>query len=272
MRKQSQWYKFQEDIKEHFESMGATANTNVALQGVRAKHDIDVLVEAQFLGTEVKWIIEAKKWKTRIPKEKVMALHSILLDVGADKGFIISEVGFQKGAHESAVKTNVKLLTFKQLKETTRHYIESEILKFYEERLKILDIRYWGHSKKIRKKYGLRGELYSGREAFSGYQLAMIIMAVINAAKTRVYPLTIQSVMDLQRGEPLINNFHELTNWLNSNLNLLDYQIFTAERQMIENGDFDPDYHDLTPLEMTGASAGGWMVNAGISQPNSEID
>lgn len=252
--------------------MGATANTNVALQGVRAKHDVDVLITAQFLGTDVKWVVEAKKWKTRIPKEKVMALQSILSDTGADKGFIISEVGFQKGAHESAANTNIKLLTFKELKETTRHYIESEILKFYEERLKILDIRYWGHSKKIRKKYGLRGEIYSGREAFSGYMLAMVILAVINAAKTRVYPITITSIMDLQRGEPLVNNFHELTNWLNSNLNLLDYQILRAEREMIKNGDFDPHYHDLTPLEQPGNSAGKLMVRAGLGQSNPDVD
>lgn len=45
MSKKIDWFEFQEDIKDHFNSLGADAETNVRVQGVRTCHDIDVLVK-----------------------------------------------------------------------------------------------------------------------------------------------------------------------------------------------------------------------------------
>ena len=47
-------------------------------------------------------ILECKHWKTCIPKEKVMVLQAIVQDIGADKGFLLSEIGFQSGAIAAA--------------------------------------------------------------------------------------------------------------------------------------------------------------------------
>ena len=56
-------------------------------------------------------VVECKLWKSRVTKEKVMALKSIVDDLGVDKGIIICEKGFQKGAISAAKKTNIELIT-----------------------------------------------------------------------------------------------------------------------------------------------------------------
>ena len=119
MGKSSNWYNFQEEICAYFNSIGTDAKTNQTIQGVRTRHDIDVFVKTKFLGEDMIWIIEAKDWQTNIPKEKVLALRTIVDDIGADRGFIISQKGFQSGAYEASQNTNIKLKTFQELKQTT---------------------------------------------------------------------------------------------------------------------------------------------------------
>ncbi|MDY6511846.1 restriction endonuclease, partial [Acinetobacter faecalis] len=104
-----EWFNFQEKIAEHFRGLCVKAETNKTIKGVRTEHDLDVLVTSQYLCTNIKWVIEAKFWKTKVPKEKVFALRTIVDDIGADKGFIISESGFQAGALEAAQNTNIVL-------------------------------------------------------------------------------------------------------------------------------------------------------------------
>ena len=110
MSETPEWYNFQEDICNYFRSLGATAETNVSIQGVRTTHDIDILVKTKFLGHDILWIVEAKKWKSKVNKLQVLGLRTIVEDVGADRGFIISENGFQSGAIDSAKKEVVLLV------------------------------------------------------------------------------------------------------------------------------------------------------------------
>jgi hypothetical protein len=128
------WYNFQEEICEHFISIGAEAKTNQTIKGVRTEHDIDILVKTKFLGEDLTWIIEAKYWKSNVPKEKVLALRTIVDDIGADRGFIISQNGFQSGAYKAAENANITLKTFDELKQTTSELIQEEILKTYKKR------------------------------------------------------------------------------------------------------------------------------------------
>lgn len=110
------WKKFQEVTAQVFRQIGCVVEEDISVEGARAKHDVDVLVSFDSHGFKVKWVLECKAWNTNIPKEKVMALKSIVEDVGADKGFIISKIGFQPGATESAKSTNIELITLDELK------------------------------------------------------------------------------------------------------------------------------------------------------------
>lgn len=234
------WYQFQEDICTYFNSIGASAQTNITVKGVRTSHDIDILIKTKYLGEDLTWIIEAKKWKSKVPKEKVLALRTIVDDIGADRGFIISEKGFQKGAKEACVNTNIRVKTFDELKTLTRESVESEILKEYKKRLNILEARYWAHNKSIRQDYGLRGHLWSFPPNFSGSQLLQTAYLAIALAERKKYPIDLTVYHKEKRGDLTAENFQQLINWLNLNLNHLDTKILEAEIQMIQNGDFKP--------------------------------
>ena len=240
-RKDSSWYKFQEEIKEHFEALGAVAETNVSLSGVRGTHDIDVLVKPKFLGREILWIIEAKNWSSNIPKEKALALLSIVQDVGADRGFLISNGGFQSGAYDSSNNTNITLVNFDEFKESTKEFINVEVIRHYEERFKILKARYWSHPKEIRKDYDLRHD-HGYESPFSGIKLLSVIENVFKGVKERNYPIDTDTCLKVNAGDKSIDDFHQACNWLNLNLNLMDTQLLKAEAWMVKCGDFQPDY------------------------------
>ncbi|GGW74498.1 restriction endonuclease [Winogradskyella epiphytica] len=246
----SDWYHFQEEICTHFNSLGARAETNVTVNGTRTKHDIDILVKTKFLGQDILWIIEAKKWNHKVNKLHVLALRTIVNDIGADKGFIISDKGFQSGAIEAAKDSNITLNTFNDLIEETKHFIQGEILKSYNKRFDLLETRYWAHSKPIRKKYGLRGEIWDYPVDFSGQFLLKTAHWAIEAAEKNEYPINLETFMVEKQGELIANNFQELINWLNLNLNYMDEKILKAEILMMKNGEFHPELFDRKDSEL----------------------
>lgn len=244
-RKDSEWYKFQEEICEHFKNLGAKAETNVTVPGPTATYDIDVLVTSKYLGTDFTWIIEAKHWNSPVTIEKVNALTTVVKNTGADRGFIISKSGFQRGAINASKFNNITLLTFDELKSRTEHLIQFETIKMHFNRLTILSARYWGHAKRIRRDYDLRGDIGDIKIYFSG-SLLMNTMCEIFKKDTISYPLHLAPLMEDSVGNECINNFNELNNWLHLNLNHLDRKIFEAEMKMIKNGDFHPKYKYTT--------------------------
>lgn len=104
------WKVYQNETAEVFRRLGCNAQVDLTVAGVRASHAIDV--HATFLrsGILCTWIIECKLWKSRVTKEKVLVLKSILEDLGADRGIIVSEMGFQSGAQDAARGTNITLV------------------------------------------------------------------------------------------------------------------------------------------------------------------
>src|SRR3989338_3343941 len=249
MQKSKRWYEFQESIAEHFRSLGASASTNVSIDGVRTRHDIDVLVVTKFLGTDIKWIVEAKCWKSNVPKDKVLTLRSIVSEVGADRGYLISEKGFQSGAIEAARSTSVQLVTFGQLKESTKNIVQNELLKAYEARADLLAKRYFSHTKAMRIKYRLRGDIFDQSLRFSGQLFIGMIFAAIERARENKYPMCVKSLFSISAGEDTVESYAEFSNWLNVNLNMFDEILIKAEHAMIIGGDFNPDVEDENDQE-----------------------
>ena len=80
------------------------------------EHEIDVLVTFTAYGVDHVWLVECKLWKTRVPQEKVLAFRSIVDEVGADRGFLLSESDFQPGAVTQARLTNITLTKLENLR------------------------------------------------------------------------------------------------------------------------------------------------------------
>lgn len=234
------WYDFQERIAHHFRGLGVQAVTNKTIKGVRTDHDLDIYVTSKYLGTNIKWVVEAKYWQTKIPKEKVLALRTIVDDIGADKGFIISQVGFQSGSKEAALNSNIELLTFDELVQRSTSEINTIILESFSRRLRLLEQRYYSHSKKSRIEYGLRGDVLEFPIRFSGNLLIIFMFNALDQARKFEYPIFFNKYMTETIGEEKADNFSELINWLNQNLNWFDEKILFAEYQMLKDGKFCP--------------------------------
>jgi hypothetical protein len=114
----SGWEQHQEEIAVYLARLGFETKTNETLRGARGTHKIDVTARYTKAGLSQLWIIECKFWKRNhaIPKEKVETLLSIVSDVGADRGLLVTECGFQSGAVAAARQTNVTLVTFDELR------------------------------------------------------------------------------------------------------------------------------------------------------------
>ena len=82
---------------------------------MRGKKEIDVYahdIESEY---ESKILIECKFWNRPIDQEVVHSFRTVMNDYGANIGFIISKVGFQKGCIDAVKKTNIKLMTLKDV-------------------------------------------------------------------------------------------------------------------------------------------------------------
>ena len=156
-----EWEQYQESVAQFFRDLGLNAETNVIIDGIRTKHAIDVFVESAYKGISIKWVIECKSWRRRVPKLNVLALRTIVDDVGADRGFLMNEVGYQKGAREVAYLTNVHLTSLQDLRETCEHDLAMMRVRKLYLRALACKSRYWELSKPVRIKHGLRGEVGS---------------------------------------------------------------------------------------------------------------
>lgn len=72
------WREYQESAADFFRRLGFDAETDAKIEGARGKHNIDVIVTGSLHGIPFRWVVECKRWKTNIPKEKVLALISIV--------------------------------------------------------------------------------------------------------------------------------------------------------------------------------------------------
>ena len=137
------WNDYQEQVAAFFRSIGATAETNASVVGVRGTHMVDVLARLKHFGVDVTWIVECKLWKTSVPKEKILTLQQIVQDVGADRGFLMSESGFQAGAIKCAQTSNVTLSSLSELQEMATEELLNLKLKTVSVKLEELTRRYY---------------------------------------------------------------------------------------------------------------------------------
>ncbi len=113
------WREYQVAVAQFFLSQGCSAEVDKSVAGIRATHKVDVLVTFVRNGVVCTWVVECKLWNTKVPKEKVLTLRSVVEDVGADRGILFSENGFQPGALDAARQSNLTLVTSLQEFEST---------------------------------------------------------------------------------------------------------------------------------------------------------
>lgn len=193
------WHDYQEQAALFFRSLGLDAKTNVSMPGTRTSHDVDVLVKSKYVGFEVTWVVECKLWKTPISKLHVLALRQIVIDLGADRGILLSESGYQSGATEAATLTNVKLTSLAAFKESTKEEVISMRLREHFDRIDVYAQRYWAISKQDRIELGLRPEIGGGDIQYSATTVMSYCQELLNQAMRGRYPFLLDSLSAYDR-------------------------------------------------------------------------
>ena len=111
------WQQLQVWCAQIFHECGWQAKTEVTVDLVRGRAEIDVLATETVRGREYKTLVECKNWSSRVPQHVVHSFRTVVADVGANAGYIVSMAGFQAGAYQAVEHTNVKLLTWHEFQE-----------------------------------------------------------------------------------------------------------------------------------------------------------
>ncbi len=180
------WKQYQENTAEYFRSIGLNASTDVTVKGIRTNHDIDVLVVSHYVGFDITWVVECKYWKHPVNKLHVLGLREIVSDVGADRGILLSESGFQSGAFEAANLTNIELTSLANMRENASHSIYAMRLRDLYDRVNICKDRYWEIPKSKRIEFGLRAEWYE--HDYSGARVINMCINLLTRAFRGIYP------------------------------------------------------------------------------------
>lgn len=236
------WNDYQERVAELFRALGLEAETNVRLSGARGVHDIDVVVRSTHGGMALLWLVECKLWKRRISKLHVLALQRITEDIGADRGLILSESGFQSGARSVAANSNLTLTSIGELSETTGLAADKVTLANLGPRIDACERRYWSHSKATRIAYELRGhytrDIY-GNKTFHGAWVIDAARDAYLAAVTERLPVDSNSILAFPELMS-IRSLPDLVKWLQEKVLDLEERLDAAEELMKRQGDYNP--------------------------------
>jgi restriction system protein len=227
------WDDYQEEIATFFREIGFSAETNVALEGVRTSHDVDVVVRGNHLGFDLLWLIECKDWQRPVNKLHVLALRQIVTDVGGDKGFLVTEAGYQRGASEAAGLTNIQLTSLAELKTSSADAIGTAQLRSLEDRVDQCKKRYWGLDKQIRIKHHLRSEY--GEHNYSGTRVLAAVEAALSAAFRRSFPVAYSEMGAMVASFTLPNEPGEWDRWGGAVIAHSPTELYdTLERTLLE--------------------------------------
>jgi hypothetical protein len=184
------WADYQEDAASFFRDLGYEARTNVTVEGARGKHDVDVLVTFQAAGVVVTWVIECKQWQRPVPKERVLILANVVADIGADRGILVAESGYQAGAIRVAEHANVTLTSLVDLRENSDEERARLLNQFYVSRIAAIGRRFarlwpWTSPQTRRPAFQASELLEKG---ISGFELELLTLPRLAA---NAYPITI---------------------------------------------------------------------------------
>ena len=182
------WKQYQEEAATFFRSIGLEAATDVPIEGVRTKHDIDVLVSSQHVGFQIKWIVECKLWDSKVSKLHVLALREIVSDTGADRGILLAENGYQSGAFEAASLTNVQLSSLAELRGSAEHDVLAMRLRDIFDRVVKCKESYWDIPKSVRIEHDLRPEV--GAVGYSGDWAIKLAEDIVTKGFRGEYPIS----------------------------------------------------------------------------------
>ncbi len=117
-RNPDSWRDLQNEVGRVLAECGFSVEVEKTIATVRGKVEIDVSAEEEVKGRRYTILCECKNWKARVPQTVIHSFRTVVADLGAHAGYVISSVGFQQGAFDAVANTNVRLLTWTEFQET----------------------------------------------------------------------------------------------------------------------------------------------------------
>ena len=122
------WRTLQDGVCRIFNEIGLNAETDKEITTPRWKVTLDVFAIDPGSVDNIQYIVECKNWNRPIPQSVIHSFVTVIHEVGANIGYIISKHGFQKGAIEYLKNTNIKALTFKDFQ---KHYMKIWVDRYF---------------------------------------------------------------------------------------------------------------------------------------------
>lgn len=114
------WKELQVGVCRIFNEIGLQAKQDAEIKTPRGKVALDVYAIDPGSVDYIQYIVECKNWESSVPQSVVHSFTTVMHEVGANIGYIVSKHGFQKGALEYLTNTNIKGVTYAEFQ---NHYL-----------------------------------------------------------------------------------------------------------------------------------------------------
>lgn len=130
------WQALQIEVGRILNECGFDVEVEKKTPAVRGAVELDVYAEETVRGRKYAIACECKYWKSRIPQNVVHGFRTVVQDIGANIGYIISMEGFQSGAVSASDLTNLKLVTWEEFQDIFEEsWFEEYFTKQIDQRL-----------------------------------------------------------------------------------------------------------------------------------------
>lgn len=132
------WRNLQLECRRILRECGFKVEMEKKLQTARGFVVVDIYAEEHINNRKNIMICECKLWNKKIPQREIHAFRTVISDIGANVGIIISKNGFQSGAYKANNFTNIKLVNWQEfeelfLKEWLEVYFVKRLMKITDE-------------------------------------------------------------------------------------------------------------------------------------------
>lgn len=256
MNQRKEWEEYQIKVSEVLAEFGFATEVEEVIEGARGRHEVDVTARIRYAGVDQLWIVECKRWKRPVPKERVLAFASIIDDVGADRGLIFAEGGFQAGAVRASRNSSITLTNLTDFISNSANELSSIKVSGLTRRIAELENKFhsiWDLDAAERTRVNSR---YIGPESF-GLKQPIAVMACLSMLKNSLEAASFNRwpvpYRPLDQAEDYSNGLIDVKNW-DGLLFVAEKTLETCDRiynHMTGDGYSDIHWQDLQPTELT---------------------
>ncbi len=106
------WKELQAGVCRILNEIGLQAEQDKKVRTPRGEVSLDVFAIDPGSVEKIQYVVECKNWNSSVPQSVVHSFTTVMHEVGANIGYIVSKNGFQKGAIEYLRNTNIRGITY----------------------------------------------------------------------------------------------------------------------------------------------------------------